>query len=179
MVNILDKLRGGDRRSTGKSDEVVKDLEKNPKLFRQVFNGILLDDPLIRMRAADAIEKFTRERPEYLQPFKRKLLNEIAAIGQQEVRWHVAPLLSRLRLTTKEKARVVQLLSSWFKNEKSRIVRVFSLQSLADLAKGDPALKKKVLKELRLAQKSGIPALISRSRKLIKELENNIRTISG
>jgi hypothetical protein len=75
---VLNKLAGGDRRSIGKSNEVVTDVMRNPSLFEPVFNGMLSDDPLIRMRSADALEKITVKHPEYLQPYKEKLIKQVA-----------------------------------------------------------------------------------------------------
>jgi hypothetical protein len=86
MQEVLNKLAGGDRRSIGKSNEVVADVMRDPSLFGIVFDGMLSDDPLIRMRSADAIEKITVKHPEYLQPYKEKLVNQVAKSEQQEVR---------------------------------------------------------------------------------------------
>ena len=93
MDNVLDKLKGGDRRSIGRVSEVVADVLDDPALFDVVFHGMLDDDPVIRMRAADAVEKITVDYPEYLQPYKTKLLRQVARIEQQEVRWHVAQMI--------------------------------------------------------------------------------------
>jgi hypothetical protein len=68
MEDIILKLAGGDRRSIGRSDEVLAD----PSLFDVLFKGMLHEDPLVRMRAADAVEKITARHPEYLQPHKRQ-----------------------------------------------------------------------------------------------------------
>jgi hypothetical protein len=38
---ILNKLRGGDCRSIGRSDEVAQEISRSPKLFAQVFAEIL------------------------------------------------------------------------------------------------------------------------------------------
>jgi len=65
-MSILDKLRGGDLRSIGRSNEVAQDIEKNVSLFETVFRGLNDSDPLIRMRSADVIEKVTRNKPELL-----------------------------------------------------------------------------------------------------------------
>ncbi len=59
MSDILEKLKGGDRRSIGRVNEVVSDVINNAALFDSVFNGMLNDDPIVRMRAADAVEKVT------------------------------------------------------------------------------------------------------------------------
>ena len=82
-INILASLSGGDRRSTGRSDEIVAVVLADPALFGQIIAGLSNPDPLIRMRAADAAEKVTVRRPELLQPYKEHLLHQAAIIGQQ------------------------------------------------------------------------------------------------
>lgn len=94
MSQVLQKLKDGDLRSIGKADEAVQDILNDPQLFEEVFEGMLNDDPRVRMRSADALEKVSSKHPEYLQPFKNLLINEIAKIKQQEVRWHVAQMFS-------------------------------------------------------------------------------------
>jgi hypothetical protein len=59
MHEELNKLAEGGRRSIGKSNEVVVDVIRNPSLLGLVFQSMLSDDPLIRMRSADPIEKIT------------------------------------------------------------------------------------------------------------------------
>ncbi len=93
MSQVLQKLKDGDLRSIRKADEAVQDILNDPQLF-EVFEGMLNDDPRVRMRSADALEKVSSKHPEYLQPFKNWLINEIAKIKQQEVRWHVAQMFS-------------------------------------------------------------------------------------
>src|SRR5271154_6453980 len=72
--NILARLKGGDRRTIGRADEVAAHVTKNPRLFPQLIAGLWSDDPLVRMRAADATEKVTRENPKFLPPYKKDLL---------------------------------------------------------------------------------------------------------
>ncbi len=86
MSEILQKLRGGDLRSIGRAEEVVQDILRSPSLFGEVFDGMLNDDPLIRMRSADALEKVSSKHPEYLKPYKTRLISEVSKIKQQEVR---------------------------------------------------------------------------------------------
>jgi len=79
-------------------------------------------DPVLRMRCADVVEKVTVQHPEYLVPYKRKLIVEVSKINQQEVRWHVAQLFSRLELTNNERKEVLDILSDYLK-DKSKIVK--------------------------------------------------------
>jgi HEAT repeat protein len=169
MSDILDKLRGGDRRSIGQANEVVGDVLEDPSLFGRLFEGVLDDDPIVRMRAADAIEKLTIEHPEWLKPHKRKLLGPIAAIDQQEVRWHVAQLLPRLDLTELQRRKAVDVLLAWL-GDASAIVRTFALQALADLAEQDPRLRRRVTKLLKEGLGADSAAVRSRSKKLLAKM---------
>ncbi|MDQ3855778.1 MAG: ACT domain-containing protein, partial [Chloroflexota bacterium] len=144
MTDPLAKLNGGDRRSIGRVAEVVSDVQADPALFPVLFSGMLHADPLVRMRSADAVEKLTRKRPELLQPYARRLLQEVAASDQQEVRWHVAQLLPRLELEESDRAAAVALLLGYL-DDPSRIVRTFSLQALAEFALRYPTLRPRVM----------------------------------
>ena len=126
MSATLQKLKGGDLRSIGRAGEVVEDILANPALFAEVFEGILDDDPRVRMRSADALEKVSSKHPEYLQPFKNRLINEVSRIEQQEVRWHVAQMFSYLEVSGSERDDIVSLLLSYLDTNGSGIVKVCS-----------------------------------------------------
>lgn len=170
MHKILQKLKGGDRRSIGRADEVVADTCRDPTLFEAVFGGMLCDDPLIRMRAADAIEKITAKHPEYLQPYKKTLLQKVATIDQQEVRWHVAQMLPRLNLDGQENEVLVAILMGYLRDQ-SKIVKTCSMQALADLAEQDTHLCPKVINILEDLTKTGSPAMKNRGKKLLAKLK--------
>jgi HEAT repeat protein len=167
--DVLEKLKAGDRRSIGRASEVVADVLRDHALFEGVFGGMLSDDPLVRMRAADVIEKVTAERPEYLQPYKAELIERVARIEQQEVRWHVAQMLPRLDLTGEEIARAVEILRGYLKDE-SKIVQTMSMQALADLAERDVSHLPKVIELLEMQTQTGSPAVKSRGHKLLIKL---------
>ena len=169
MNDVLKKLAGGDRRSIGRVGEVVADVLNDPTLFKAVFCGMLSDDPIIRMRSADAIEKITAKRPEYLQPYKTKLIQQVAKIEQQEVRWHVAQMVPRLELSEEERGVVVEILLGYL-SDKSKIVKTFSMQALADLAEQDASLRSQVIPLLEELTRTGSPATKSRGRKLLARL---------
>ena len=169
MTDVLQKLQGGDLRSIGRVGEVVDDVLGDPSLFGSLFDGILGDDPIVRMRSADAAEKITVLRPEYLQPYKTELIGPVAVIEQQEVRWHVAQMIPRLDLSEEERAAAAEILLEYL-SDKSRIVRTFSMQALADLALRDSCLRGRVIPVLEELSVSGSPAMRSRGRKLLRKL---------
>lgn len=167
---MLQKLRGDDLRSIGKADEVVQDILNDPSLFKEVFEGMLNKDPVIRMRSADAIEKVSVKHPEYLQPFKSKLINHVSKIEQQEVRWHVAQMFSYIETSKIERNKIIKILLSYIVTDESKIVKTFSMQTLADFAEKDEQIKPRRINMIKGVIKNGSPAIISRGKKLLKQL---------
>ncbi len=170
MHALLQSLSGGDRRSIGESNRVVCLVLEQPELMKVLFQGIESADPLLRMRCADAIEKITRNRPEWLFPYKRKLLQELSKIEQQEVRWHVAPLLARLPLAREEECSVLNILLG-YTNDRSGIVKTMAMQALADMAHRNPRLLPDVKARIEALVAIGAPAMKARGKKLLGRLE--------
>lgn len=170
MNNIEKMLRIGDMRTVGQSDGVVEMVLASSRPFQDVVHAILSDNPGIRMRASDAVEKITRFHPEWLKPYKRMFLHKIADIDQQEVRWHTAQILPRLNLTTIERKKVFVLLVSYL-DDNSLIVKTFSMQALADIALQDSAYIDEVRDIVSRSIKTGSPAMKARGKKLLLKLE--------
>lgn len=171
MGDILELLEGGDLRSIGRVSEVVDIVSAEHALFGRLFDGMLSDDPVIRMRSADAAEKITAKCPEYLQPYKTLLIEEISSIEQQEIRWHVAQMMPRLKLTESERTAVIKILVK-YTDDKSRIVKTFAMQALADMAAKDKSLRPRVIGLLEELVELGSPAMKNRGEKLLERLYN-------
>lgn len=169
MHPLLRSLTGGDRRSIGESNRVVLAVLEDPGLIGVLFRGIETDYPVLRMRCADAIEKITAKRPELLVPFKDTLLNRLAEIEQQDVRWHVAPMLARLPLTAAEENAVVELLLA-YTNDRSSIVKTMAMQGLADIALRSPRWRPEIVRHIKELSAIGTPAMRARGRKLLGRL---------
>jgi hypothetical protein len=181
--NILSLLEGGDRRSIGRSDEVVAIVSKNHSLFPELMEGWWSHDPVVRMRSADATEKVSRKKTELLAPYKKELLGLMAEAKQPELRWHLAAIVPRLSLSSKQQQRAVFLLSRYL-GDRSSIVKTFALQGLAELTLDDPSIRSEVTEILREATRTGTPAMKARSRKLLLHLDatgtrNNTAKPSG
>lgn len=166
---LLKMLEGGDKRSIGRSNEVVALVLEAPEMMDVLFSGMASGDPLVRMRCADAAEKVTALHPEYLRPYKDILLKTLSQAEQKEVRWHVAPMLARLSLTEAEQERVVAILFSYL-NDRSSIVKTFAMQALADLAARDEKLRPFALRNIQELAVIGTPAMKARGRKLLASL---------
>ncbi len=166
MNSTLKKLSGGNRTSLGRTSEVVTEVLAKPSKFAALFEGISSDDPVVRMRAADAVEKITARHPDLLAPYKRKILILAARELQIEVRWHLALLLPRLALNARERAVAVDILFD-FLRDRSSIVKTLSMQSLADLALKNPKLKSQIVPVIAEMTELGTAAMRARGRKLL------------
>jgi hypothetical protein len=166
---LLKKLAGGDRRSIGRSNSVVREVLARPILFRVLVAGLTADDPVVRMRAADALEKVSLRRPELLRPYKRRLLRVASQSAQQEVRWHMALVFPRMNLRPAERAIALDILLEYL-GDKSSIVKTWAMHCLAHFASQDAGLKRRLLPLLRDLTEVGTPAMRARGRKLLASL---------
>jgi hypothetical protein len=170
MSKLIQKLTYGDLRQKGRSEEVVQEVCRKPELFADLVAGITHENPGVRMRVADAMEKITRKYPEYLQPYKKRLINDYSAILQKEVRWHLAQMFLRLKLNVRERQQIFAILLSYL-NDDSRIVKTFTMQALADLAQQDRRYLDRVIEIIKTLMADGIPSVQSRGHKILPPLE--------
>ncbi len=161
----------GDRRTIGRSEEAAALIRRNPKRISKLMECLWDEDAGVRMRAADALEKLSRECAAWLEPYKAALVDLLAASTQKEVRWHLALAVPRVRLTGTEARRVAKLLESYF-DDRSSIVKTFAMQGLADLTVPHPDLFPKVVEIIRLLTRTGAPAMRARGRILLKQFES-------
>jgi hypothetical protein len=171
---IAPMLKGGDRRSIGKSNQIAKLVLSDPKRFAELLECLWDENPIVRMRAADAAEKVAVARPELLKPHKQKLLGLLAEAEQIELRWHLALMVPRLELSGAERERAATALQCYL-GDRSAIVKTFALQGLADLARKDTSLREPLRRTLEESLRTGTAAMKARARKLrklLKELQN-------
>ena len=122
------------------------------------------------MRAADAAEKVTRKNPELLAPYRKELLGLLGETMEQELGWHLAVMVPRLRLNANQRQSAMSLLNGYMQ-DRSSIVKTYALRGLADIAQDDADIRSTVIEILREARRNGTPAMKARSRRLLHDLE--------
>ncbi len=173
---IQQLLRPGDRRTVGNVSEVVRTVLQQPGMTSSLVECVFDEDAGLRMRAADALEKISRKQSDLLQPYAAVLIGLFEETEQQELRWHLAVLLPRLRLDSAERRRTAQVFQLCMEAQSS-IVKTCALQGLTDLTRQDPSLVPLTLDLLMSAERSGTPAMKARSRKLLRELTKRENTL--
>lgn len=164
--DIVGTLSGGDRRSIGKAAQIVQQVLQEPGLLADIVEGIAHQDPVVRMRCADVAEKVSVKHPDWLCPFAGELVRIASECVQKEVRWHVAQMLPRVRLSARQRDKAIELLFCYLDDE-SKIVKVFAATALAELAANDRNLRNRLVPVLEGFIRNGSPAMKNRGKKLI------------
>ena len=136
---------------------------ENPTRIGELLAGLRHFEPGVRMRAADALEKASRVRPEFLHGRAPILLGIAGRTDQPEVQWHLAQMLPRLAFRAGARRRAWRQLHAWL-SSRSRIVQACSLEGLALLAANDAALRARTADLVRRALRQGSPAVRARAR---------------
>ena len=163
-------LTPGARLDPGRVWEVVELVESRSGKLAQLIDCLFDEDSAIASRAADALERITRERPRQAQRWKDVLIGIAAETTEKKVRWNLALTIPRLKLTIPECRRIAEVLKTWL-DDPSSIVKTCALHGLADLTRQNPDSLSDVLDLLRIAGRSGTPAMRARSRILLKAIE--------
>jgi DNA-directed RNA polymerase subunit F len=162
-LQIRELLAKGDRRQILGVDKVLAILNKNPNKFSEVFALMSDKNPLVKMRAADVVEKFSKQHPTCLQGLEDKIIKLLHTETQQEVCWHLAQIMPRLKLDARQQKLVYIILESYLQH-KSNIVQVFALEALVKIN------HKASLKFVQDKIKHGSPAVQNKANKLLKLL---------
>jgi hypothetical protein len=168
--SIREMLAPGRRLDPGRVWKVVELLEGRPAQLSKLIECLFDEDHAIASRAADALERITRDRAHQAQRWKEALMGLLAETKEKKVRWNLALTLPRLKLTVPECRRIAQVLNTWL-DDPSSIVKTAALHGMADLTRQDPDSLPDVLDLLRMAARSGTPAMRARSRILLKAIE--------
>lgn len=173
MSSFSKYLQGGDLRSIANVEQLIPLIQSQAD-FDKLFQYLFSNDRLLVMRAVDAIEKITSDKPEFLQNHEKELLDFLTLAQDKEFKWHIAQLVPRLKLSNTDLKQVWSKLKVWTTDKsESRIVRVNSLQALNDLIANDKDLKKDFESILQQVEKENIPSINARIRKFRRNNNSN------
>ena len=161
---------GRSRLSIGRAGEVAALVLAQPSKASDLMKCLWDEDPAVANRAADALEKVSHALPSVLNPWKAPLLGLLAEATQNKLRWHLAIIVPRLKLTGAETKRVADVLRTYLEDQSS-IVKTCAMQGLADLTSQNSSLLQQVLDLLRVLSRTGSPAMRARGRLLLVTLE--------
>ena len=171
-MDIMAALSGGDRRSLGRTKEVASHILAQPTALPDLIGALGAPDPIVRMRAGDALERISKQNADWLAPYAAEVMAAAADPDPPEMRWHAAHILPRLGLDGDLRQRAVGLMFDCL-GDNSRIARAWALTALVAFADGDGPLRIRVLPLVRDALVADAPAVRARARKLMQSIEKN------
>lgn len=169
MSQLLGWLSGGDLRSDGMANEVVKVVLENPGLFDELFAGLSEPDDVIRGRAADALEKVCRSRPDL---FVGRLSELFQTVRREQVvmaRFHIAMILGHLALYGDLVDDIAEVLLNLLEDE-SAFVRSWAIVGLCIVGRRSPSMAGGIVTRISSLERDASAAVRSRARKAVNLL---------
>jgi HEAT repeat protein len=166
VSQLLGWLSGGDLRSDGMANEVVKVVLENPGLFDELFAGLSEPDDVIRGRAADALEKVCRSRPDLFVDRLSELFQTVRWEQVVMARFHIAMILGHLALHGDLVDDIAEVLLSLLEDE-SAFVRSWAIVGLCIVGRRSPAMAGEIVTRISSLERDASAAVRSRARRAI------------
>lgn len=171
MSEVLSWLSGGDLRSDGPANEVAEFILENPAAFGDLFAGLSENDDLVRGRAADAVEKVSRKRPDLLQG-QLPVMTDLAYDEQVPlVKMHLAMIFGHLAVYPELVGQLKATLLFQLEDE-SVFTRSWAIASLCIVARKYPQECQDILDHIVTLQGDSSIAIRSRVKKALLLLTN-------
>ena len=158
------------RMGPGQAFDAAMRVLENPRMCRQLVKCLWDEDEGVAGRAADALETVAADSPRIVARWKDALLGLLVEAGPAKLRWHLALIVTGIKLTRPECRRVYGALQRWL-DDKSSIVKTCAMQGLAELTRQDTSLMGEVVDLLQALSRNGTPAMRARGRVLVEQLE--------
>lgn len=174
VVDVRRTLTGEGSRSLGEPDGVVRHLLLVPGDLPRLMSCFDDPDPVVPMRAADALEKLCRHRPMWMTPHVDWLLDHVSHSASPAVRWHVAQILREIPLSADHRRLSVDRLAAYLAESRDLLVLTHSLETLTVLIREDPSLAGEVgvplTRHLARLARCRVTSLARRAERLSRQL---------
>ena len=162
---------GGRSNSLGRTDEVIALVLADRGRLDELYGCLSEDDPWLRMRAADALEKVCRRHPGWLSPYLDRFHREFAASGQPSIQWHLAQIYRQVELTGEQRRTAVDWLAQLLRGAHlDWIVAANAMDTLAQFTRDGafPPAELRSLLEVQLGHRS--KSVVRRAGRLLADL---------
>jgi HEAT repeat protein len=169
MNQVLSWLSGGDLRSDGMANEVSQFVLDNPQVFEDLYAGLFAEDDVVRGRAADALEKVARRRPDLLLEHLPEVINLAEVEDVPMVKMHLAMIFGHLAVYPEMIEELMPPLNNLLGDE-SVFTRSWAIVSLCIIARNFPKECQAVLDTFLPFQEDESIAIRTKAKKAINLL---------
>ncbi len=173
MASLENILANGKRNQADDLQEFVAQAIENNRLVAEIVALSNHNSANIAARAIWIVRKLTETSPELLSKYKPILLHDLTQSPFWEVKAELCHIIPRLKLDYKE----IKGAIAFFKNnlnDKSKIVKAWSLDALYELSKIEAKIGPEVLKLLQSALEDEAASVRARARNILKKSDRRI-----
>lgn len=171
MNQILTWLSGGDLRSDGMANEAAQFVLANPQIFEDLYAGFSAADDVVRGRAADALEKVARERPDLLIDHLQEMIELAGTEEVPMVKMHLAMIFGHLAVYPESVQLLITALFDLLLDE-SVFTKSWAIASLCIIGRKYPEQCQRIVNRLSQLQVDRSVAIRSRNSKALVILTN-------
>ncbi len=157
---------------TEDNPQAVTTMRQNRQAFDTVFQAMFEADPVLRARAANAVEKVARDHPVWLRSHQEQIFRHLDKLSTPfSVKMATAMLISYLPLKGDTLSQGITILQHWLHTDANKFVKVNCLQALTNLALQHTWFKAEVIAMVEEEMVKGSAAIQARGRKLLQQLK--------
>lgn len=166
-------LTGGHPNSLGRTLEVVEAVLNSPGRMEELYGCFFGDDDIVRLRAANAIRRLFKARPDWFANYAERLVDEIAQIDQPSTKWTLAQLFleHQKSLTPDQRAKATDILIANLHTEDDWIAVNMTMKTLERWVKTDPAITPRIEVRVRQLADDRRNSVVNGARKLLKAMD--------
>jgi hypothetical protein len=154
--------------------KIVAYIGDDKKKFTELITLMLTDEYRVAQRAAYPVSYCVEKYPELINPWFSKMIKKMGdKTAHDAIRRNALRILEDIDIPEKYCGKLFEISNNYLHDIKEPIaVRAFSISVMGNIAKKYPDLKNEVKHNAESLLHCGIPALESRSRKVLKQLKN-------
>lgn len=137
-------LAEGDLRSDGLAPEVARLVSQNRHMLEDLLDALAHGDDVVRGHAADALERISREHPEWIGSSLSSLVAQARSDPVPMVRWHLAMILGSLAYERAHEATCIRGLLPLLR-DLSPFVKSWAISGLCQIGRRSPARAEEIL----------------------------------
>jgi hypothetical protein len=171
-VDFSSELAIGKPNSLGNTLKAVKAVEKNPRLFSQLLKLLLHENPIVAMRAMNAVKRLMRADKRFFDLHKGSLLKVYSGCRHSVVRLGLITLYFDFikEFSSLELKNIKSLTLKWMKESEDWMILSQGLKLLERLAKLDPVIQPELFKVARALQKDSRKAVSTKAKRVLSSL---------
>jgi hypothetical protein len=160
--------------SKAQKDKIVAYVGNDKKRFAELMTLMLTAEYRVAQRAAYPVSYCVRKYPALISPWFGKMIQKMSdRTAHDAIRRNALRILEDIDIPEKYCGELFEISNRYLHDIKEPIaVRAFSISVMCNIATKYPDLKTEVKHNAESLLHCGIPALESRSRKVLKQLKN-------